>query len=85
MPAALHCPVCQGAPVPLGAVDFNKNCEEARGRRLPPAGRLVKYVICRACGFAWAPEFAAWTPADFQRDIYNAGYGEVDRITWSCA
>lgn len=78
MPAALHCPVCQGAPVPLGAVDFNKNCEEARGRRLPPAGRLVNYVICRGCGFAWAPEFAAWTPADFQRDIYNAGYGEVD-------
>jgi SAM-dependent methyltransferase len=59
-------------------VDFNKNCEEARGRRLPPAGRLVTYVICRACGFAWAPEFATWTPADFERDIYNAGYGEVD-------
>lgn len=77
-PAVPHCPVCQGAPAPLGAVDFNKNCEEARGRFLPPAGRLVHYVICRACGFAWAPEFAAWTTADFEREIYNAAYGEVD-------
>jgi SAM-dependent methyltransferase len=59
-------------------VDFNKNCEEARGRRLPPAGRLVSYVICRTCGFAWAPEFATWTQADFERDIYNASYAEVD-------
>ena len=72
------CPICKGAPAPLGSVDFNKNCEEARGLRLPPAGRLVSYVICGNCGFAWAPEFATWTPADFGRDIYNAGYAEVD-------
>jgi len=72
------CPICQGSAAPLGAVDFNKNCEEARGLRLPPAGRLVDYVLCRSCGFAWAPEFATWTPADFEREIYNAGYAEVD-------
>jgi len=73
-----RCPLCRKPSVPLGAVDFNKNCEEARGLRLPPAGRLVQYLLCRACGFAFAPEFAAWTPADFAREIYNEGYGAVD-------
>ncbi len=72
------CPVCAAPCVPLAAVDFNKNCEEPKGLRLPPAGRLVPYVQCRSCGFAFAPEFAAWTAGDFAREIYNAGYGQVD-------
>jgi SAM-dependent methyltransferase len=72
------CPVCGGACLPLGAVDFNKSCEEARGLRLPPSGRLVSYVICRQCGFAHAPEFTAWTADDFAREIYNDGYAAVD-------
>ena len=73
-----RCPVCRKPTAPLGAVDFNKNCEEIRGLRLPPAGRPVQYLVCRACGFAFAPEFADWSPADFEREIYNAGYGAVD-------
>jgi hypothetical protein len=73
-----RCPVCRKPAAPLGAVDFNKNCEERRGLRLPASGRLVKYLVCRNCGFAFAPEFATWTPADFTREIYNAGYGLVD-------
>jgi hypothetical protein len=59
-------------------VDFNKNCEEVRGLRLPPAGRLVDYASCTSCGFAFAPEFAGWKPADFEREIYNDGYLAVD-------
>jgi SAM-dependent methyltransferase len=49
-----------------------------RGFRLPPAGRLVDYVICAACNYSFAPEFAAWSPEDFEREIYNEGYGSVD-------
>jgi len=72
------CPVCGARCEPLGTVDFNKNCEEVRGLRLPPAGRLVAYVICPACNFSFAPEFAAWSAEDFAREIYNADYGSVD-------
>jgi len=72
------CPVCAAPCVPLGTVDFNKSCEEARGFYLPPAGRPVHYVICTACDFSFAPEFAAWSPADFEREIYNEGYSGVD-------
>ena len=32
------CPVCRGRTNVLGSVDFNKSCEEARGKHLPPAG-----------------------------------------------
>ena len=73
-----RCPVCRKPTVPLGAVDFNRNCGVSRGIRLPAAGREVAYVICRGCGFAFAPEFAAWTAEDFARDIYNDGYATVD-------
>lgn len=76
--AGLRCPVCDGACEALGAVDFNKNCEEARGLVLPPAGRLVGYARCRQCGHVFAPEFHAWTPEDFRREIYNDGYLQVD-------
>lgn len=72
------CPVCGAACVTLGVVDFNKNCEEVRGVQLPPSGRPVRYVVCESCGYAFAPEFLAWTPEDFQREIYNAGYTLVD-------
>ena len=72
------CPVCAGACVPLGAVDFNKCCAEVRGTQLPPSRRLVHYILCTACGFCWAPEFSTWTPADFEREIYNADYARVD-------
>ncbi len=72
------CPVCAGACAPLGTVDFNKCCEEARGTRLAPSGRLVQYVACQGCGFCFAPEFSRWTPADFEREIYNADYSRVD-------
>lgn len=72
------CPICGAACAPLGTVDFNKSCEEARGQGLPPSGRLVSYIVCSGCGFVFAPQFASWTAADFAREIYNAGYLQVD-------
>lgn len=72
------CPVCDAACVPLGEVDFNKNCEEARGIRLPYTGRMVQYVTCTGCGYSFAPGFAGWSHADFQREIYNDQYVLVD-------
>lgn len=72
------CPVCAAPCTPLGAVDFNKNCEETRGVCLPPSGRLVPYVMCGSCGFCFAPEFATWSAEDFRREIYNADYPRID-------
>ena len=72
------CPVCGGSCVALDEVDFNKSCEEARGTHLLPSGIAVQYLLCEQCGFAFAPQFAAWSLEDFASRIYNDGYAAVD-------
>jgi hypothetical protein len=37
-PEQAACPVCRGATDLFDVVDFNKNCEEARGVYLPLSG-----------------------------------------------
>lgn len=72
------CPVCGAPTSPLDAVDFNKSCEELRGKVLPPAGFLVQYLFCEDCGFCFAPELYGWTLKQFADKIYNDSYVEVD-------
>lgn len=68
-----------GAAAPLyGVTDFNRSCEEARGRYLPLAGTAVYYRRCGACGFLFTDCFDDWTHADFERHIYNSDYAAVD-------
>jgi SAM-dependent methyltransferase len=74
----LPCPVCGGSAPPLDVVDFNKSCEERRGKFLPLSGVPVYYHLCNGCGFCFAPEFQRWSQQDFAERIYNAGYVEVD-------
>jgi hypothetical protein len=77
-PAEPLCPVCKSRCPPLDSVDFNKNCEEARGLKLPTSGERVEYRLCDACGFCFAPQFARWSFRDFEERIYNDGYEAVD-------
>lgn len=72
------CPVCSGPCPLLDVVDFNKSCEEARGKFLSLSGVPVYYARCGNCGFCFAPEFAAWTPEEFEARIYNDEYALVD-------
>lgn len=72
------CPVCRGATEIFDVVDFNKNCEEARGVYLPLSGRPIYYHRCPQCGFTFAPEFRSWSDEDFLRHIYNDRYVDID-------
>ena len=72
------CPVCSSSCEWLDAVDFNKSCEESRGKFLPRSGVLVCYALCGNCGFCFAPQIYAWPPETFERWIYNDTYVEVD-------
>lgn len=74
----ITCPVCNGPTRTLGAVDFNKSCEEARGRYLPPADIPVEYRVCDHCGFCFAPELYRWSLDTFDERIYNEDYEAVD-------
>lgn len=75
---AYVCPVCSGNCRLFDVVDFNKSCEEARGKFLPLSGSPIYYALCEQCGFCFSPEISSWTPADFEARIYNAGYLAVD-------
>ena len=72
------CPVCNETCPLLDRLDFNKSCEEARGRILGHSGLSVSYFLCGNCGFCFAPEIAAWTLAEFKERIYNDKYLQVD-------
>jgi SAM-dependent methyltransferase len=74
----LLCPVCNGACSLLDVVDFNKSCEEARGKFLDLSGIPVYYALCRKCGFCFAPELVTWELEEFEERIYNDEYVFVD-------
>lgn len=78
VPAEPACPVCKSPCAVLDSVDFNKNCEEARGLKLPRSGEPIEYRLCDACGFCFAPEIARWSFRDFEQRIYNDDYEAVD-------
>jgi SAM-dependent methyltransferase len=72
------CKVCN-EPAPLyGVTDFNKSCEERRGRYLPLTGVPVYYHQCDACGLIFTTAFDHWSKADYLQHIYNDDYVLVD-------
>jgi SAM-dependent methyltransferase len=74
----LSCPICGGSCSLLDVVDFNKSCEEARGKFLELSGNSVYYTLCKQCGFCFAPELSAWPLDEFEQRIYNDEYVLVD-------
>ncbi|MES2585856.1 MAG: class I SAM-dependent methyltransferase [Pseudomonadota bacterium] len=72
------CPICNGKSIALDVVDFNKSCEESRGRFFPLSGKSIYYYQCHSCQFTFAPEFANWSEQDFAREIYNDQYIDHD-------
>lgn len=74
----LVCPVCHGKAELLDVVDFNKCCEEPRGKFLPCSGMPIYYACCGQCGFCFAPEVMTWSLDEFSARIYNDEYAWVD-------
>jgi 2-polyprenyl-6-hydroxyphenyl methylase/3-demethylubiquinone-9 3-methyltransferase len=72
------CKVC-GVPAPLfGVCDFNRSCEEHRGKVLPMSGIPIYYRRCPNCGFLFTNAFDAFSNDDFKQWIYNDQYGSID-------
>ncbi|MBI3903147.1 MAG: class I SAM-dependent methyltransferase [Nitrosomonadales bacterium] len=74
----ISCPVCNSNCSPLDVVDFNKACEEMRGKFLKLSGIPIYYYLCNNCQFCFAPEFMKWELRDFEEKIYNQDYVLVD-------
>ena len=77
-PATRLCKVCETPAIPIGAVDFNKSCEDSRQAPLPRTGRRVTYHRCPNCQLVFTGDFDAWDHEEFRRQIYNEGYAHVD-------
>ncbi len=78
--AVLHavCKCCGQSAELYGVVDFHKNCNVLHGQVLPLSGIPIYYHRCAACGFIFTNAFDHFSPDDFSRHIYNAGYIVVD-------
>jgi len=63
---------------PYDVCDFNKNCEENRGKIVPLSLQPVYYYRCEKCGFLNAPEICSWPRQKFTQYIYNNQYIEFD-------
>lgn len=72
------CSVCGGLCQLHDVVDFNKSCEEVRGKFLGLSGIPVYYVLCSKCGFCFTPELVTWKLEEFEARIYNDEYIFVD-------
>jgi hypothetical protein len=74
----VECKVCQGRATLYGVTDFNKSCEEHRGKYLSLSGVAIYYHRCDSCGLIFTTAFDRWDKADFLRHIYNDAYELVD-------
>ena len=73
-----RCPICGCSCSVLDVVDFNKSCEEVRGKFLDLCGIPIYYMMCDDCDFCFAPEMRQWQLKDFAEKVYNAEYEQVD-------
>lgn len=75
----LRCKICDGETSILGVKDFNRNCEEEKGKRvLPLIGHGIYYHQCNSCQFIFSTDFDQWSKEDFLKNIYNEEYLKVD-------
>lgn len=77
-PHQRSCKICGEPAFLVGVVDFNKNCEEHRGRKLPLSGHPIYYRRCSSCEFLFTDYFDDWDSTEFRTHIYNADYKDVD-------
>lgn len=74
----IPCKIC-GTSSPLhGVADFNKSCEQNRGRFFPLSGVPIYYHRCPECGFLFTGHFDGWSREDWNREVYNDQYGTFD-------
>lgn len=72
------CKCCGQQALLYDLCDFNKSCEELRGKRLPPSGIAIYYYRCGYCGFIFTRDFDQASHGEFKEHIYNDGYIEID-------
>ena len=78
MSASPLCPVCQSSSTLYDVVDFNKSCEEPRGKYLPVLGAPIYYAICDQCELLFAADMIGWSDEQYRALVYNDDYVQID-------
>jgi len=73
-----RCPICDNVSPLFDVVDFNKSCDEAKGKFLTLSGIPIYYNLCSVCNFSYSPEIWSWSLVDFEQRIYNNEYRDID-------
>lgn len=74
----INCPICNNISTPYDVVDFNKSCEEIKGKYLSLSLIPIYYYKCQVCNFLFSPELYSWSKEKFSLMIYNDSYIQVD-------
>lgn len=75
----ISCKVCKSPTSVIGVKDFNRTCEEEKGRVVfAPMGFAIYYHQCSECGFIFTVDLDDWSKQDFLDNIYNDDYIKVD-------
>jgi 2-polyprenyl-6-hydroxyphenyl methylase/3-demethylubiquinone-9 3-methyltransferase len=74
-PGDIVCKCCGGPAGYFGKAPSEKNCAMAPAEPFCPP---LAYYRCRLCGFLFTPDMDRWTPAEFQKHIYNDEYARFD-------
>ncbi len=77
-PKQTTCKCCKKTAHLYGVCDFNKSCQEAKGKFIPYCGIPVYYYKCSECGFIFTDSFNDWDIKKFKENIYNEEYLKVD-------
>lgn len=77
-PSSRPCKCCNHASTLYDLCDFNKSCEEARGKFLPLSGIPIYYYKCSHCDFIFTDDFDAASEEEFRQCVYNDDYIKVD-------
>ena len=72
------CQICGSQSRIFDVVDFNKSCEEVKGKYLELCGLPIYYYQCTNCKFTFSPEIQNWSRSEFLEKIYNEAYVQVD-------
>jgi hypothetical protein len=75
----ISCKICGSSTSVLGVKDFNRSCEEEKGKEVfSPLGHAIYYHQCSNCQFIFTVDLDDWSKQDFIDNIYNNDYLKID-------
>lgn len=73
-----HCKICGATAQLFDVVDFAKTCSVPNVYPRGLSGVPIYYSRCSGCGFIFTEHFDAFSAEEWQREVYNREYADID-------